>query len=716
VSGDGVPRRSSDFDRLSEPVRRWAWRQGWQGLRDVQERAIEPILAGRDVVLASATASGKTEAAFLPLLSRSADEQGLRILTLSPLKALINDQCRRLEPLGETLGIPVTPWHGDVPQARKRRLRDRPAGILLITPESVEAMLATRGSSAAAFFGGLDYVVVDELHSFIATERGRQLQSLLHRVELVIGRSVPRVGLSATLGDLEQAARFLRPDGALPDVVESTVARRGVKLQLRGYRGDGDAANDHLYGVVAHGTHIVFANQRAEVEVRVQELKQRAERAGRFGDAFWAHHGSLAKELREDAETALRDARDATVIATTTLELGIDVGSVDTIAQLGAPPSVSSMRQRLGRSGRREGDASVLRIYADEQLLTARTPPQDQLRETVVQSAAMVQLLVEGYNETPRRGALHLSTLVQQVLSLVAQRGGIRADDGWRALCATGPFREVTPPLFTSLLRDLADHDLLSQAHDGTILLGLEGERVVNNYDFYTAFVTSGEYRLVAGTQTIGTLPVTRPVAIGNLILFAGRRWRVTDVRDRERIIELVPAPGGKAPVFGGDGAPVDDAVRARMRSLYESEDLPTFLDGGAQELVAEGRRGYRRLELAQQPILTWGEAVVAFPWVGDRALNTLALMLASRGLRAARDGVAVLVADAAPGEVIDTLRALAQAPPAASALTAQVQNKQLEKHHWRLGPDLLDADYASSRLDVAGAARAAVALLPLGG
>lgn len=707
-------RVSSGFDRLSEPVRRWAWRQGWEGLRDVQERAIEPILAGRDVVLASATASGKTEAAFLPLLSRPFDGDGLRILAVSPLKALINDQCRRLEPLGEALTLPVTPWHGDVAQSVKRRLRDGPAGVLLITPESLEAMLATRGSAAAAFFGSLDYVVVDELHSFIATERGRQLQSLLHRIELVVGRPVPRVGLSATLGDLEQAARFLRPGGVLPDVVESTVARRDVRLQLRGYLSGGEDCDDHLYGVVAHGTHIVFANQRAEVEVRVQALKRRATDAGRSAEAFWAHHGSLAKELREDAEAALRDERDATVVATTTLELGIDVGSVDTIVQLGAPPSVSSMRQRLGRSGRREGDASYLRIYAEEKPVDARTLPQDQLRETVFQSAAMVQLLVEGFNETPDGGALHLSTLVQQVLSLVAQRGGLRADDGWRALCATGPFRDVTPARFAMLLRDLADRDLLTQARDGSILLGLEGERLVNHYDFYTAFVTSDEYRLVADTRTLGTLPITRPVVIGDLMLFAGRRWRVTEVRDRERIIELTPAPGGRAPHFGGDGAPVDDAVRARMRQLYEDTDVPTFLDAGTRTLLSEGRRNYQRLALGSQPVLAWGETVVAFPWVGDRTLNTLALALSSRGLRAAPDGCAISIRDADREQVIDAFRAIGDEPPDPDELVAQVQNKQTEKHHWRLGPELLDADYASSRLDARGASKAAAALADL--
>jgi ATP-dependent Lhr-like helicase len=713
-----VPRVSSGFERLAEPVRRWAWQQNWAGLRDVQEQAIVPILAGQDVVIASATASGKTEAAFLPLLSRPAPELGLRILAVSPLKALINDQCRRLEPLAEALDIPVTPWHGDVAASRKRRLRYRPAGILLITPESLEAMLVTRGSGATAFFGGLDYVVIDELHSFIASERGRQLQSLLHRIELLVGRSVPRIGLSATLGDLALAARFLRPEGLeRPVIVESTVARRDVRIQLRGYADgpidDEDAASaseaisDQVYRVVAGGTHIVFANQRSKVEEQVHRLKLRAERTGAV-DAFWPHHGSLAKDVREDAEEALRGERPATVVATTTLELGIDVGSVDSIVQLGAPPSVSSMRQRLGRSGRRDGDPSILRLLAEEPAITARTAPHDQLRETVVQSIAMVELLIEGYIETTRPGALHLSTLVQQVLSLVAQRGGVRADDGWRALCATGPFSDVGAGMFGDLLRDLASHDLVTQAGDGTMLLGLEGERLVNHYDFYSAFVTVDEYRLVVGPRTLGTLPVTRPVAVGDHILFAGRRWRVTDVRDRERIIELEPAPAGKAPSFDGAGAPVDDVVRARMRQVYESGAVASFLDAGARALLVEGRASYRRLGLADNPVVAWGSAVVVFPWAGDLALDTLGLTLRAQGLRAAGDGPALLVQEATVAEVTSALDAVIASPPDAFELAVGVENQMVEKHHWAIGPRLLAADLASSRLDVSGAVAAA--------
>ena len=721
-------RASSAFDRLAEPIRRWVWQQAWSALRDIQEQAIDPILAGRDVVIASATASGKTEAAFLPLLSRSSGQNasGLRVLYVSPLKALINDQCRRLEPLAEAVDLPVTPWHGDVAATRKRRLRERPAGILLITPESLEAMFVLRGSSLNAFFAALDYVVVDELHSFIASERGRQLQSLLHRVDLTTGRKTARIGLSATLGDLAVAAGFLRPGSApTPVVIESTATRQEIRVQVRGYQrpdveegDDGDADQtvelaiaDHLYSVARGGTHIFFANQRAAVEEYVDLLRRRAERAG-MPNEFWPHHGSLAKDVREDAEDALRSEHPATVVATTTLELGIDVGSVDTIAQIGPPPSVSSMRQRLGRSGRRAGDPSVLRIYVTEETVTGRTPPQDQIRESVVQSVAMVQLLTERWNESPRAGALHLSTLVQQILSLTAQRGGFRAADAWRALCKTGPFTDVSQSAFAELLRDLAAHDLLVQMNDGTVVLGLDGERLVNHFDFYSAFVTSDEYRLVFGAQTLGTIPVNRPLAVGDLLLFAGRRWRVLEVRDAERLIQLEPAPGGRAPRFSGGAALVDDAVRRTMRELYEGVDDRPYLDTGARRLLAEGREAFRRLGLASDRVLEWGSDVVLFPWVGDRALDTLALMLAHASLDAARDGAAVLVSGAGCDDVRSALTRVAASPPSATELAQHVRNKRVEKHHGFLGDALLDADYASSRIDVERACEAVRATL----
>ncbi len=718
------PAESPAFGLLTKPIQRWVWKQGWHTLRDIQERAIEPILKGRSVVLASTTASGKTEAAFLPLLSRSTTSPGLRILYVSPLKALINDQARRLDHLAAAVGLEVTPWHGDVAASKKRSLRDDPRGILLITPESLEAMFVLRGTAVSNMFAGVDYVVIDELHSFIATERGRQLQSVLRRVELAIGREPPRIGLSATLGDLSLAARFLCPTGE-PLVIESRTQRREVRLQIRGYLepgGEVDALEDlqtplaeDLYDITRGATHIVFANSRAEVERYANLLRQRAEDE-LVSNEYWPHHGSLAKDVREEAETALRSERPATVIATTTLELGIDVGTVDTIAQVGAPPAVASMRQRLGRSGRRPGDPSVLRIFVPEPEIAASASPQDELRETLVQAVAMVELLIEGFNEAPLDCALHLSTLVQQILSLTAQRGGFRADDAWRALCGGGPFPNVTRHMFGQVLRDLGAREMLVQTHDGTIVLGVQGERLVNHYDFYSAFLTFDEYRLVVGPRTLGTLPVARPLAVGDLLLFAGRRWSVLEVRDTERIIELEPAPAGRAPVFLGGAALLEDAVRAQMRIVYGSSDDAAYLNSGAKRLLAEGRRAFHRLELDRFPVLAWGEAVLLFPWVGDRALDTLALMLRRVGIKdAARDGSAILVPAGTVEEVREALAGVLEAPPTDVELASAVANKRLEKNHDLLDEELLVLDYASSRLDVPRALEAAHSLIAAG-
>lgn len=185
-----TPTGSDPFDLLHPGIRRWVWQQGWGDLRPVQRAAIPPLVAGgQDVIVAAQTAGGKTEAAFLPLLSRIADEPagGFRLLCVRPLKALINDQFRRLDALCEALEVPVFRWHGDVSAAHKQKARQRPAGVLLMTPESLEATFVRRGLEVPRLFGALDAVVIDELHAFIGSDRGRQLQSLLHRLEVSIG-------------------------------------------------------------------------------------------------------------------------------------------------------------------------------------------------------------------------------------------------------------------------------------------------------------------------------------------------------------------------------------------------------------------------------------------------------------------------------------------------------------------------------------------------
>jgi ATP-dependent Lhr-like helicase len=727
---------SAGFRRLHEQVQRWVWDQGWTDLRDIQERAIDPVLSGgRDVIIAAATAGGKTEAAFLPICSRVVEQStgSVRALYVSPLKALINDQFDRLDRLCERLEIPVHRWHGDVSSSHKRQVLSDPAGILLITPESLEALFVLRGTAISKLLGKLEFVVVDELHSFIGAERGKQLQSLLSRIEFVLRRRVPRIALSATLGDMELAAEFLRPGRALPcEILVSNESRQEVRLQVRGYHvkppdpateRDGSAIDPlddaavpmigaHLFAVLRGKDNLIFANSRRNVEVYGDYLRLMCERA-HVPNEFWPHHGSLSKELREHAEKVLKDPNiPASVVCTSTLEMGIDIGSVATIAQLGVPPSVSGLRQRLGRSGRR-GEPSVMRIYIEESELEPDSPPQDRLRAELIEAMAMVRLLMMKWCEPPNAGALHLSTLVQQVLSLIAQHGGATAADAWRVLCRDGAFPAVTEEIFIRLLRELGKHDLIVQSADGTLLLGMKGERIVNHYSFYTAFVTPEEYHLLTEGHEIGTLPISHPLSNSSYIIFAGRRWRVVGVDVEHRIVELEPSPAGRAPRFTGGGAEVHERVRQEMKVVYESGDVPPFLDPDARMLLQEGREAYAAYQLARGPFVEYSGNVALFCWAGDRVLDTLLVQLRDRELPVERDGVAMIVNDINADALIPHLRALAaQGPADAVELAATVANKLLEKHHPYLSEELLSADYASCRLDPEGAWQAVVRAL----
>ncbi|MEQ9570419.1 MAG: DEAD/DEAH box helicase [Longimicrobiales bacterium] len=720
---------SHAFDLLDPRIQKWVWDEGWSTLREVQERAIPIIMeSDDDVVIGSATASGKTEAAFLPLAGQAATAGagGLRILCISPLKALINDQYDRLEQMFEVVDEPVWRWHGDVSASQKKKLREDPRGLLIITPESLEALFIRRANELHGLFAGLIAIVVDELHAFMDSERGRQLQSLLARVEHVSGTRIRRIALSATLGDMRLTRRFLRPGGE--DGVREVVTKgdgQALMLQVRGYEarpprideladrlnpemedlvtGDVIDISRHIYETFRGGRHLIFANRRMDVETYADLLRRRCERGG-VPNEFFPHHGSLAKTFREDVERILKEgSRPATAIATTTLELGVDIGSVESIGQIGPPMSVASLRQRLGRSGRR-GDPAVLRIYVQENQIHADTAPHDQLRASLLQAIAMVILLTERWYEPPRLGARHLSTLVQQTLSSIAQYGGITAKDLWVQLCRDGAFREIPKGMFGELLRDLAAHDLIGQMENGELVLGLTGERLVNHYEFYAAFTSAEEYQLYEGGRSMGTLPISFPLYEGLRIIFAGRRWTVLHVDQDKKRVDLEAAQGGRAPTFGGSGAQIHGEVRRMMRKTYLSERVPAFLNPGAKELLEEARDNFRRLGLHDSAMVRWGDHTVLLPWCGDVHLNTLLMMFRSRGIVASMEPPAIVLEQTSPDSAARLLEKLvSEGPPDPYDLAAAVKNKESEKHHPFLGPDLLGADYASSQLDADG-------------
>ena len=727
---------SSNFDLLHENVRRLLWQLNWDHLRDIQEDAIPPILAKEtDVIISAPTAAGKTEAAFLPILSDFTNDapNGLGCLYVSPLKALINDQFDRLGLLCEKLGIPIHEWHGDVNQSHKKEVLNNPAGILLITPESLEALFVNRGHLIPTLFGSLRYIVVDELHSFIGSERGKQLQSLLRRIEIATKRAIPRIALSATLGDLDFAAKYLRSEENFPyKIILSQSSHQEIKLQLRGYLrskpeiekhfldedtenenefdaenlqksyGDKLAIAEHIFNALRGANNLIFANSRSNTEQYADLLRILSERDN-VPNEFFPHHGSLSKELREDVEHKLKNQTlPISAVCTSTLELGIDIGSVKSIAQIGCPPSVSSMRQRLGRSGRR-GEPAVMRIYIQENEISSLSSPLDCLRSELVESIALINLLIKGWYEKPTLARLHMSTFIQQILSLLAQYGSLHPKELWQILCEKNTFLSIDKPAFTDVLKCLGSSQIVQQSSDGSLVLDLKGERIVSHYSFYAAFSTPQEYQIYNKGKLLGTIPINIALAVGLCIIFGGRRWKIVSLDQEKRIIEVERSKGGKPPNFGGEGGAISKEAREEMRNIYLSKDIPSYLDHEASLLLAEGRDYFSRFRLDTAFLLQHAADVILFHWDSDTVGNTILLQLKAMGLEGTHEGFALHFPKTSIQQVqacLNTIENKGFEPEL--SLVASVLNKEREKYDRLLTENLLNLEYASRSVDIA--------------
>jgi len=708
---------SKNFERLHEGVQRWIWNQQWDSLRDIQESAIKPVLdANCDVIISASTSAGKTEAAFLPACSYIAKHSpsGIGILYISPLKALINDQYRRLQSLGEVLGFPVTPWHGDVGQAVKNKQRKKPNGILLITPESLESLLLNQPGWCIKAFYGLSYIIIDEFHSFIGSERGCQLQSLMHRMEFLLQKTIPRIALSATLSEMHYVAEFLRPNKKLPcEIIESKVSRSDLKVQLRGYLEPVEIKNEQqrargniiadLYEILRGKSNLVFANSRQLTEVITVQLKDQCEHDS-VPNEFFAHHGNLSKDLREDLESRLQSQSVPTsAICTMTLELGIDIGSVDSIAQVTAPHSVASLRQRLGRSGRR-GEPAVLRMFIPECEITSKTSLKDRLRFETIQSIAMVNLLLKKWYEPPESQQYHLSTLVQQTLSVIGQYGGVRANQLWSLLCNTGPFQKVGQTLYGRFLQALGERELISQTQDGQITLGSKGEALVSHYTFYAAFQTPEEYRLECDGKVLGTLPEQRYLTAGSCIIFAGRKWEVLQIDEEKKLITLKRSFGGSLPDFESSGVAIHGMIRREMFRVYREKDLPVYLDEGARSLFKEGINSFHKLGLDKSKVISFGNTMHVFTWLDDRVTQTIKILLCFEGLDASCYSGIIDIERCSYLQLVTAVENILRLPKPAPEYLAHNIDTIFEKYDHLLPKEMRDIAYEYSLFDLDGA------------
>lgn len=645
MTADEIYRRFPTF------IREYIYRSGWEELREVQMQAAETLLeTGNNLLLSSGTASGKTEAAFFPIITDLMDHPpvrgGISVLYIAPLKSLINDQFLRLDALLDEAGIPVWHWHGDVSASQKAKLLKNPEGILQITPESLESMLMRRSNDIPRLFGALRYVVIDEIHTLIASDRGNQILCQICRIERKAGVSVRRVGLSATIGNLKAAADWLgggsmRATAAPVPSPTKLHWRLGMEhfyiqnreldqtndVQALGQtaaKASLDAGYEFLYDAVKDKKSLVFSNSREETEYTTATLRQIAERRG-DPDIFLIHHGNLSASLREDAEIKMKDEEIARAVtcATVTMELGIDIGRLERVAQIGAPTTVAGFLQRLGRSGRRGAPPEMMMVFREENPLP-NAPLPELIPWELLRAIAIVELYRgERFIEPPRHRHLPFSLLYHQTLSILASSGELQPKILADRVLSLPPFREVGREDYRALLISMLEHEDIERTDEGGLIIGLRGERIISGYRFFAVFKDSDDYTVRCQSDEIGT--ITNPPPVGDRFALAGRVWEVTDLDMPRRLVYVQKVKGKMEVSWPGDSGEIHTRLLEKMREILLGEEQYAYLLPNAAARLATARRVARATGIDKSLLLSiGGSSWVLFPWLGTRAFRTL--------------------------------------------------------------------------------------------
>lgn len=647
------------FARFPDFIKEYIYSHGWQELRDIQLDAARVIFETRsNLLLSSSTASGKTEAAFFPIISdiitSPSFESSVSVLYIAPLKSLINDQFARLEELLDMTGITLTHWHGDVGASHKSKLLKNPSGILQITPESLESMLINRANYLPRIFGGLKYVVIDEIHALIGTDRGDQVMCLLSRLSRAIGHSPRRVGLSATIGDLKLASEWLgagsgRDTEAPPPKKQPLKWRLGLEhfyiqnpnevqtptptLATAEQRDRGgyaalDPGYEYLYDCLYGKKAIVFSNSREETEYVTATMRQISKKRG-DKDIFHIHHGNLSAALREGAEATMKDESVASAVtcATVTLELGIDIGKLDRVAQMGAPTTVSAFLQRLGRSGRRGTPPEMVMVYREETPLP-NAPLPEIIPWELLRGIAIIDLYArERFIEPPRVKKMPLSLAFHQTLSVVASQGELMPKALAERVLSLPPLSPLGRDIYRALLVSMINDEYLELTEEGGLIIGLKGERIINSFKFYAVFKDSEDYTVRCESEEIGT--ITTPPPVGDRFALAGRVWEVKEI-DLPRKLIFVKSVDGKMEVsWPGEGGEIHTRILLAMREvLLGNEDYP-FLGENAKARLDNARRVAHNAKMDERNLVfLGGQSYCYFPWLGTVSFRTMRRLL----------------------------------------------------------------------------------------
>ncbi|MCL2420616.1 MAG: DEAD/DEAH box helicase [Defluviitaleaceae bacterium] len=632
------------FNRLAPFIQDFIYLNQWEELRGIQVAACEVIFDSDDnLLLSSGTASGKTEAAFLPVLTQLYDNpsKSVGVIYISPLKALINDQFKRLEQLLIDSNIPVCKWHGDASQSRKNDLIKNPEGILQITPESLESLITNKRGASLQMFSDLRYIIIDEVHHFMRDPRGVQLLCVLERLQKLTGVMPRRIGLSATLGDVSLAQTWLNTGTNRNCVAPITdEGKKRIRLHIERFVNysdkrdfdsqsvDGDIGNrehyDYLFKMTLDKKTIVFANSREEIEFVLANLREIALR-NKSPDVYRVHHGNVSAMLRETTEDEMKSEDEKIVTgATVTLELGIDIGSLDQAIQIGAPFTVSSFAQRLGRCGRRGQVPQLLFTFVETIQINA-----DQTLGPInwefLRIIAIIELYTKDHWMEPIPPLNHTYNLLyHQTMSHLKSCGELSPAALAQAVLTLGCFSYISQEDYKQLLTHLIAIDQLERTERGGLIVGREGEKIVNSHKFLTVFLAP-EYLLVKDeNRTIGTVDKIYPVGIR--FALAGLTWETVDVNEKSKVIFVKRVPGISLVDWDVDfEGELHTVLVRKMCSILMTDDMHPYLSERCKERLIEIRYLARNSGILENMVTHIADKKFAIvPWIGTRQLLTL--------------------------------------------------------------------------------------------
>lgn len=610
------------FDRLSGALQYHIVNSlGWKDLRPVQQETIDAVLDGNNCVVLAPTAGGKTEAAFFPLLSLmdTEDWRAVSVVYLSPIRALLNNQEDRITHLAGLLGRRAFKWHGDVASTAKRRFIGDPADILLTTPESLEAMLMSPRVPADELFAGLRAVIIDEVHAFADDDRGAHLSALMERFSRFCGKDLQRVGLSATVGNPDEILRW----------VKGSSERSGRVVDPRGEKKPPQITLDYVASD-ENAVQMVKSLHPGRKRLVFVESRRLAEKLGQLLLAqdvlAYVIHGSLSFPERRQAERAFFEGRDCVIVATSALELGIDVGDLDHVLQVDSPRSVASFLQRMGRTGRRADTVTNCTFLATKE-------------PTLLQAAGILQLHREGFVEDVEPCRISSHILAHQLMALSVQHSGVPKSDWWAWIDGATAFADLTEEDRQAVLSHMLEADILSQ-EAGKLWLGEKGEHRYGRANFMQLYAVFDAPRLVSvrwNKREIGQVDAkflanidSDPDSVGMFIL-AGRAWQIELVEWERGICIVKPAPEGRAARWFSGGQFLSYELCQAMRRVLVSDDVDEWWSQRAQRVLTTMRAEHGFLRDERSPLLDGHDEIIWWSFAGGAANVLLARMLESK-------------------------------------------------------------------------------------